>query len=73
MKHTCVGVVAGAACVGVVTGTACSFLTGSGVTAEGVCGDETGVEPFGSGVTALFCIAGAEIDRGTGSRPESKH
>ena len=54
MEHTCVGVVAGAACVGVVTGTACSFLTGSGVTAEGVCGDETGVEPFGSGVTALF-------------------
>ena len=45
--------VAGTACVGVVAGTA--LLSVSGVTAEaGVCGDETGVVPFCSGVTALF-------------------
>ena len=73
---TCVGVVAGAACVGVVAGTVCvcvltgtDLLTGSTVTAEiGVCGDETGVVPFRSGVTGVntvFCMAGADMDLGT--------
>lgn len=64
---TCVGVVAGAAWVGVLAGTA--FVSGSCVTGlPGVCGVDAGVGPFCSGVTGVtvvFCTAGADTDLGT--------